>query len=384
MLLPSCRSRCCRACLVVGLLVFGFGISIHAQTDKDAEEYRAAAKLGDEGDNKGAEAGFDKLLARFPENAAIRYARAVVRHRQGKFQPAIDDLDVVISVKPQMTDAYLLRADARANLKSYEGALADTNMAVRLTKNAEWIPLMTRARLQQLFGKRAEAIADYTAVLTLDADNFDARFARADLQINLGNCEQAQADLLRLIEDRQDDARIRLRLAAAEFGLTHWDDARQNLEKAVQFGAVAADTARLWGLVSFAQGDFNGAALKLREADLAHDAYVQLMLHLAQRRGGKAAPELKAAIPSMENKWAQLIGYYLVGELKEEELLATAEGKADAVEKRGHTCEAYFYIGQLRLIAGDRIAAKALFQQAIATGAKDYDEYTLAQGELAR
>ena len=41
-------------------------------------------------------------------------------------------------------------------------------------------------------------------------------------------------------------------------------------------------------------------------------------------------------------------------------------------------------MGQMRLLAGDRIAAKALFQQAVATGAKTYDEWALAQAELGK
>jgi tetratricopeptide (TPR) repeat protein len=366
------------------LLIFGVATVGRAQTAQDRADYRNASELLDKGDAAGAEAVLSKLVERLPDTAVMYFARGLARHRQGKFEPSIEDLDAAIRLDPAMTDAFVVRANARAALSDYAGALADANTAVRLTHEREWRPLLARAEVQHTFGKTAEALADYSAALALDADNFETRYARADLQVDLGQPEEARADLLRLLESLPEDPRFHFRLAAAEFGLTHWDAARKSLSQAEHFGIPPADTARLWGMVLFAQGDFDGAATKLRAADPAHNAYAQILLHLALRRSGKTAPELKAALPAMEDKWASLVGYFLIGELKESELLATAEGKADPVKKRGQSCEAYYYVGQMRLLAGDRIAAKALFQQAIATGAKDYNEYTLAQAEVGR
>jgi tetratricopeptide (TPR) repeat protein len=373
--------------LAAGFLVLGLAALAQNYTEQDQAEFAAAKKLLEGGDAKGAEAAFTGLLGRFPENPNVLYLRAVARNAQEKFQAAIDDLDVLITFQPQLPDPYLLRAEARAGLKNFAGALADANLAVRLVNGDNPQVLATRARILQATGKPAEAVADYTAALKLDADNPDLRFERADLQVSLGDIEAAHPDLTRLAQEYPDHGPIWLRLADVEFSLRHWPETLQALERAQALNADSGQIARTRGLTLFAQGDFKGAIVKLQEAlkaEPTRNAYPQLMIHLAQRRSGQPAPDLKPAIDGMESKWAQLIGYFLLGELKDTELLETAEGKADPVLKKGHTCEAYYYMGQMRLLAGDRIAAKALFQQAVATDAKSYDEWALAQAELGK
>jgi lipoprotein NlpI len=47
-------------------------------------------------------------------------------------------------------------------------------------------------------------------------------------------------------------------------------------------------------------------------------------------------------------------------------------------------CEAYFFLGHYRLLAGDREGVRRAFQPAVATGAKHYLESSSAKIELGR
>jgi len=75
------------------------------------------------------------------------------------------------------------------------------------------------------------------------------------------------------------------------------------------------------------------------------------------------------------------VGYFLVGQLKESELFKLAENSDKKRDNNQH-CEAYFYAGTKRLIAGDKTTALEYFEKCIATDAKGYTEYQSAAAEL--
>ena len=61
--------------------------------------------------------------------------------------------------------------------------------------------------------------------------------------------------------------------------------------------------------------------------------------------------------------------------------MAQAElGPADKLP--GQHCEAYFYAGMLRLLAGDPANGAEFLEKSIETQQKNYSEYTLAKAEL--
>ncbi len=83
------------------------------------------------------------------------------------------------------------------------------------------------------------------------------------------------------------------------------------------------------------------------------------------------------------HEWhAALIAFFL-GQLKEPDLLAAAEA-SDASSRSGNLCEAWYYAGKIRSIAGDDKTAAEYFAKCIATGQQNYDEYNMAQVELQR
>jgi lipoprotein NlpI len=105
---------------------------------------------------------------------------------------------------------------------------------------------------------------------------------------------------------------------------------------------------------------------RLGEADAAT---TELREYLSGRTYGKT------------EEWTSRIGHFLAGQLAEPEFLAAAKD-ADPKKEAGQLCEAYFYAGTKRLLAGDKATATEYFQKSIATEMKGYYEYASAAAEL--
>jgi len=82
-----------------------------------------------------------------------------------------------------------------------------------------------------------------------------------------------------------------------------------------------------------------------------------------------------------DNSWYRNVGSFLLGRASEVELLAAAK-IPDNGSKNGHLCEAWFYVGMKKLLAGDKGGAEYCFKECLATNQQDYTEYYFAQAEL--
>ena len=70
--------------------------------------------------------------------------------------------------------------------------------------------------------------------------------------------------------------------------------------------------------------------------------------------------------------------------MTEEEFLTTGRTYAhDAKQRAGQMCQADYYAGMKRLMAGDKEGAAELFKKSTDTGEKGYTEYISAAAELA-
>ncbi|MDH5326550.1 MAG: tetratricopeptide repeat protein [Gammaproteobacteria bacterium] len=113
------------------------------------------------------------------------------------------------------------------------------------------------------------------------------------------------------------------------------------------------------------------------------DMYRMLWLVLSEKYQD---PSSKSVVASMVqgldlNAWPGALLRLYLNQVTAEDLVKVLAG---AEMKRGHKCEAYYYLGQYYLLQNDRINAKRLFQQAIATGATDYTEHQFAMAYLEK
>jgi len=79
--------------------------------------------------------------------------------------------------------------------------------------------------------------------------------------------------------------------------------------------------------------------------------------------------------------WISEIGRFLLDPLNESDFLGGATS-ADMEKDRAQHCEAWYYAGMKRLLAGDKKTAALYFNKCLGTQEKNFDEYNLAQAEL--
>ena len=155
---------------------------------------------------------------------------------------------------------------------------------------------------------------------------------------------------------------------------------------------MAADKAQAHfsrGLARFDTGDYKGALQDLEEALKREPQtleYAALYRCLARRALGKAAEarkEMKGFLDARETKddWFAKVARFLAGDLIEKDFLAAANDKNPATASQ-HKCEAYWYAGALKRIAGDDATARQYFQRCVETKQHHFIEYESATWAL--
>jgi lipoprotein NlpI len=81
--------------------------------------------------------------------------------------------------------------------------------------------------------------------------------------------------------------------------------------------------------------------------------------------------------------WATGIAEFLLNKIVEADFVAAANSP-DTEKDRGQHCEAWYYSGMKRLLAGDKKTAANYFRKCLATRESNFDEYIFAQAELKR
>lgn len=165
--------------------------------------------------------------------------------------------------------------------------------------------------------------------------------------------------------------------------------ARADLDRAIALDESASAPYLSRGVLRQAQGDLPGALDDLRRfrrlaaADPNAD-YAALWIWIIERKQGRGAVADHDLTDAMAKGWNAAPGdwvtrhaLFLLGATAEADYLAAQPAEP------GRQCEARYYAGEKRLLAGDKTASLIDFRASVATGQVDFFEYTLAQGELA-
>jgi lipoprotein NlpI len=262
------------------------------------------------------------LSAGIAQTSAVDYFnRGVAEKANGDFEGAIADYNRAIELDPKYAAAYSNRGNAKQAKGDLDGAIADCNRAIELDPK-DAMAHKNRGVAKKSKGDLKGAIADYTRAIELDPKYSAAYFHR-------GIAKQAKGDLKGAIDD------------------------------------------------------INGAIERNNQ-----DFYPRLFLWLMRSRLGEsdaANKELAAFLDKRRDEtpeeWTSKVAGHLLGNVSEADLFAAAKS-SDAKKERGLFCEAWFFAGMKRLLAGDKATAADYFRKCIATGQTDFVEYQLAQSEL--
>ncbi len=278
------------------------------------------------GRSNGANGDLDGAIAAFTEAAKIdpKYPpayenRGVAEMLQRKLKEAIADFDTAIQLDDKYQDAYYNRGTSKAQLGDFDGAIADFNKAIELNPNYA-SAFYNRGHAKYFKGDLDGALADITQSINLDPSSPYAYFIRGLIRHAKGDKEGATSDF----------------------------QASMNASHGFPFAAFW-----IW-IIGTESGDRGIARSDLSDA-------------LAKSQLFKP------------DDWPTSIGGFLMEKVTQDELMAKAK---EGNESQSRLCEAWFYTGISLRFSGDKKGALAAFQQAMATGAKDSEEYIEAQRQI--
>jgi tetratricopeptide (TPR) repeat protein len=334
---------------------------------------------------------FSKAIELAPKpDPGVLVWRAISHWVLDHHDAAIEDCGKAIELAPRNGRAYYIRGEARRGKREEAAALKDFDKTLELEPKHPRA-LQARGGTKEALRDFDGALEDYTRLVELDPDDPVAFVLRAGTKMRLGIYEGALEDLDAALfaEDPDDpDRGLHVARARALLALGRKEAAETELAKAAE-PPEDADAIEDRGRYYFDTGRPKEAAADLSKAirmdPTGHD-YARLFLFLARSKLGESAPaadELKTYVGGREKKddWYSTVAGFLCGRLTEADLFAAAKsGSPQIAIEQG--CEASWYAGSVRLLAGDAAGAKALFERCVKTDVRTFIEYESAKAAL--
>lgn len=313
------------------------------------------------------------------ERSNTLYQRALAYSAIQDPNKAIGDLQEAVRITPNHLGARVDLGGALAAIGQNAAAMTAYNDAVKAFPN---LPLVynNRGFFQQSIGKLDEAILDFTKALELDPQFLEAISNRGYVSMNKGDYEAAEADFSRSLEiNAAQPSVLSLRAgsklsrgdvaaAIADYNeVLKWDTKNSYGHAELGFALYFA------GKTQEALTEFDKAAEidpKLRF--LSPWRYLA-MLALGQKAQADAKFAADLAIPQAKREWPDQLLIYLGDKQSEQDLRKSINKDPKAADAQ--TCEAEFFIGQRKFVAGQKDAAKAHFAAALKTKSTQLSTY---------
>ncbi len=171
-------------------------------------DYQKALKQIETGDLPGALQTLDRLLKKNPKFVEAYYPRAQVRAKLKDFKGAIADYQETMRLQP-MALSFQQRAAIHSQIITLENTIADT----RLLNSANHLSsalFFEEARAKVDRGKYSEALLDLDLVLQMSPDRAEALCQRAKAHAKLGNAQSAVEDIARACAMEPENREFRL------------------------------------------------------------------------------------------------------------------------------------------------------------------------------
>jgi len=243
------------------------------------------------------------------------FNRGFAYSKKGQYDKAIADYTSAIALDPQSERLYQARASAYESMKNYDKALGDWNKAVELGSGEN--SYLNRARLRRDLGQYDAAIADYGNVIRLDPEKAQGYWYRAAVYYERGAFGDSDKDYRKLIEIfRKEHPKLKLDMLYAR---------------------LLASSGKL------SRDEYDKVLKELRTYVTVYDA------------------------SSDDEKWWRSISEYYLGDTTEAQLLDEARKGAKEKTLPHRLCDAYYSIGEKKLMEKDRNGAGEFFKKSIET-----------------
>ena len=145
---------------------------------KDQEKIKklmaAAEAKFDNKDYEGVIKDLDEVIQLDPENSNAWSNRGAAKANLERFEDAINDYDEAIRLDPENSDAWNNRGAAKANLKQFEDAINDYDKAIDLNPESP-IFLKNRGISKGTLGHHSEALKDFSLAQAIDSTDNDTK-----------------------------------------------------------------------------------------------------------------------------------------------------------------------------------------------------------------
>jgi tetratricopeptide (TPR) repeat protein len=310
-------------------------------------------------------ADYNEAIRLEPERAFNYVSRAGVWKRMKEFDRAIADCTEAIRLDPKDYSAFQTRADIWKAKKEIDRAIADYGEAIRLKPGDSFL-LTARGDAWKEKHELDRAIDDYSEAIRVDPKTPLALANRGLAWIDKGDLDRAMSDFDSAVRIApgfpalyQERSEVWYRKGDLDRALSECDQGIRLLHNDV----LLSFAHRFCAQQRFFKGDYPAAAEELeRSIKLKAGGDSVLWLFLTRGRAGKdGAAELAANAGKLEAKdWPYPLMEFYLGREPAEAMLTTATTPEE-------DCDAEFYLGEWRLLHGDRAGAKTALQTAADT-----------------
>lgn len=326
----------------------------------------------------------DSILARPnlkpDEKANIYYQKGGADVALKRLDAAIGDYLSAIQSAPQHLGAHMALAETYAATGKYKEAdAAFANIVRQFPSN----PLVfnNRGMYFQQQRRMKEAIADFTKALQLDPRFLMGYINRGFTYLNDGQSTLAINDFNEALKANPNQPMVYSLRAAAKLQMGKPAEAMVDYEQVLKMDPKNPVATADVGFAKFFAKDYAGALSSFNTAVLEEPnlRYLNPWRYLAMTFSGQqsaAAATFSDSLnrPADQRDWMDAIVLYLDGRMSEQELFNSAD-KNDINVRTQQFCEAYYFIGQKRLLSGDQAGANDFFQKSLDTQQRHLSGY---------
>ncbi len=313
------------------------------------------------------------------ERSNTLYQRASAYNAIQDNAKAIGDYQEAIRITPNHLGARVDLGGALAAAGQNAAAMNAYNDAVKTFPS---LPLVynNRGFFQQSIGKADEAILDFTKALELDPNFLEAIANRGFVQMNKGDYEAAENDFTQSLTINAAQPSVLGLRAGSKLLRGEVQGAIADYNEVLKWDSKNSFGHAELGFALFFDGKTQAA---LNEFDKAAELDPKLrfllpwrylaMLALNQKSQADAKFASDLAIPKEKREWPDQLLVYLGDKQSEPDLRKSINKDPKVADAQ--TCEAEFFIGQRKFVAGQKDTAKVHFAAALKSKSTQLSAY---------
>ncbi|MCX7422397.1 MAG: tetratricopeptide repeat protein [Planctomycetia bacterium] len=323
------------------------------------------------------------------DRANALYQRALAHSAVQDNLKAVQDYQAAVKISSQHLGARIGLADTLAAIGQNDAALTAYDETVKSFPNMALVH-NNRGMFQQAQGRFGEAVVDFTKALELDPQFLVALTNRGFTLMNMGQFEEAENDFSESLKINAAQPMVISLRAGSKLSRGDLDGAIKDYNEVLKWDSKnAVGQAELGFALFFA----NKMPEALAAFDKAHELDPNLrfmipwryltMLHLNQKAQADTKLAADIALPAAKRQWGDALLIYLADKQSEVDL-RKAINTTDPRAADPQTCEAEFFVGQRKLLAGQKDVAKAHFEAALKSKSTQLSAYRGAKWALKK